>query len=369
MRTGALVVGVVWAAFACSACRDHHASSWPTASDLLPPSPSGERAPSADLSGEATPGIGCVDGAPSPSEEPGELVFEPPHGSASIATHGTLGIFDGHAYWMVQDLGGFPTVVHGALDDPACGYPLALEYGSHALHVSDSFVVYAGDDIRVITANDTPSLRVAPNPYEPYYGTVAPCTFAVDRENVYCAGNEEIRAWPTAEAAPSRTIASRVGWMNGFVADDEFLYFDGGGSIRRLPKSGGNPATAEIILVTSVSSMVLRGGRLFWTSARTPWGEDERRAVLVSDAKPGASTATLINETPRLGDIAVDPFAPEDLYAAVDGPGGGIVRARATGGELVTVVRGLTSIANIAVDRTHVYWTSREGRLYRHPKP
>ncbi len=143
-----------------------------------------------------------------------------------------------------------------------------------------------------------------------------PRVLAVDHADVYWTDPEtdELMKVPKRGGEAVR-VASRHGWADHILLDDEYVYFTADERVKRMPKDGGEAETV----------------------ARCP-------------NPPSA--------------IAVD----DDYVYVADRLTGTVIAAPCDGSEVETVAVGQLGVGALALDDDAVYWTTSEGALRRAPK-
>lgn len=157
---------------------------------------------------------------------------------------------------------------------------------------------------------------------------------------------------------PTTNLATAQATPNGIAVDDHFVYWTNlnGGTIKRATHTGGNVsdlATGQ----QGPCGLALSGADVYWTNSGTSaagW-KDGQVQVLPS----GGSLATLATARYPCS-VAVDAGFVywADRGDPVQSDLGSVNRIATSGGSVQTLVAGVTA-DDIALDGAYVYWTNR----------
>lgn len=264
--------------------------------------------------------------------------------------------------------GGEPTVLGGA-DEPT---PLVLV---------DSMIYWSEDDRSVNGASIAggPSHAIVRDAF--IYGFCG--GVAVDRTGIFWT-DEGVFGLPggsimrsTLDGRDVRTFASEQNGPTEIAVDTASVYwidshaagrYRGGGPILPMPedaapppppigeimkldKHGGSPATLASGQVEP-GSLVVKGGDVYWIS--------HRPSHIMRAPASGAQAVAVIE--------AGDPFAlavdDDNIYWA-DASAGLVMKATRVGGSPTILAKNQGRLAQIAVDKASVYWTTSDGSLAR----
>ncbi len=186
---------------------------------------------------------------------------------------------------------------------------------------------------------------------------------ASDPSNCGACGN--VCAVP---AAPSTMTCALGGCLvtlatssfpNGIAVDSANVYWTtvpspSGGTVLKIPKTGGAPATLASGLY-SPGGIAVSGTNAYWTS-QDPAGTNSGvivQTVPLSGGTPTSAADVLLSAIP--GDIRLDS---NNVYWSVfDYTNGAILRAPLDGGAVATLASGETYPLYMTIDGTHAYWT------------
>jgi hypothetical protein len=307
--------------------------------------------------GGAGTGEGGSGGAPS--------ACVPPSGKLADATHGRAIAIDAQrVYWT--DAGGGQV-----LSVSKCGGPTTvLASGQESLEgiaVDDQFVYWAnmggsfgeGRILRVAKDGGSSPIVLADN-------QLAPTAVVVDGTAVYWSGYGAIHRVALA-GGPVVKLASGLAGGFGIAIDDTHVYGSGynddpeGSTIGRVPKAGGD---VEVLAISPVGDdpdapampwcVAVDADNVYWTHYRGPVRKVAKQGGAPIDIGPAGYQRCLAVDATRV-------YWPTDGLADL--------RIRAVGkdgGEVQTVAEVQGGF--IAVDETHVFWTTTGG-VHAAPKP
>ena len=199
---------------------------------------------------------------------------------------------------------------------------------------------------------------------------------AVDPASVYWTTYDTEHADPhgtvmKASLATGETtmLASDQGGATDIKVDATAVYWakyasrNGGGAIMKLPMTGGTPVM--LATANSPTGIAIDGDSLYWMESGRQSDGTQTVSALKKVPVSGGSPTTLVSPFSSSGCRAAFVVDGPFIYWAADGA---IIRMSVDGGPQMALATGNHPYC-LAVDQTHLFWTSnRDGTLRSLPK-
>jgi hypothetical protein len=200
-------------------------------------------------------------------------------------------------------------------------------------------------------------------------GQLSPISIAVGPTSVVWTNYGDVTGAPKALMTvpldggdPITLVAD--GTFGAYAVDATSVYYDGGGSLMKIPLAGGSPTPVTSLGVSwsLASGVVLDATSVYWEDASSYHGEVRTAplaggpsVLLYSPYSPPSTPAFIM--IPLLAVDATNVYgATYDPFNAV----GSIVSVPLEGGTLVTLASGHFHPAFLAVDARAVYWVNSD---------
>jgi hypothetical protein len=323
---------------------------------------------------------GDIDVDQPPPPPTSEILFTPPPETPPIVAGREIGLVDGVLYWRVDTADGLSRILIGVASGGAATTVLPSNQGIKRLHVDqNALVIDDADQLKVIRqlTNGTYVLAVLAD--------ASLCTdIASNSQNAYCRAvlpdsfnSTVILSWPLAALYSDPVVVhSLPGNGSALATDIDRFYYsvdDGAGlsSLYTVPLEGdgGIPPSSDPLTsgILPPRDIVVGPSFAYWI------GEDALSGI----SQAASASKFSVSGTDRIAlmsqgivTVAADPILAQYwIVRDFGGVGGASILLAVAGSTSCTVFRSnLTGVGGLVVDDSSVYWTQRDGNVYRAPK-
>jgi len=290
------------------------------------------------------------------------------------AEAGAVGVYGERVYWHVARSS------EHAIASGVVGGGAALVGGTRSTsavrlaHVGESFFVVQYENRRIAAVAASNGATAASS-----FLTGFTCAaLASDTARVYCRTPDALVSW-APNGSGEQIVYNGLPPGSDLALDAARVYLTdesarpGATKIVAATRAADGDAGASVpplsVLVSEVDSpsqLHATAARLFWVAGDELVGSRVQSAFIGGGAVTSYGTAA-----PRRLLLVPDPTSPSAACVGIVPAGGigGASIARAAGGTLSPIASGLPDIGGVAATLEHVYWTQRDGAVYRQVRP